>query len=170
MRLSLIAIALLVVPAFAQDAKPAAAPCATPEYREFDFWIGDWDVRGPAGKLVGSNTIKPIHNGCVLFESWAGAGGVTGSSFNIYDASRKHWHQTWVDSSGSLLELDGGVVDGGMVLVSAASAGSRNRITWSVLPDGRVRQLWQTTSDGGATWKTSFDGFYEKKAKSLTPP
>jgi len=61
------------------------------------------------------------------------------------------------------LELDGVAADGGMVLTSAATDNPRNRITWRVLPDARVRQLWETSSDGGATWTTSFDGYYEKK-------
>ena len=147
----------------AQDAKTPPPTCVAPEHRQFDFWLGDWEVRNPAGKVVGRNTITSLHKGCVLFENWTGAGGVTGSSFNLYDASRKQWHQTWVDSSGSLLELDGVAGDGGMVLTSAATDNPRNRITWRVLPDARVRQLWETSSDGGATWTTSFDGYYGKK-------
>jgi hypothetical protein len=29
--------------------------------------------------------------------------------------------------------------------------------------DGTVRQLWETSSDGGSTWTTSFDGLYRRK-------
>lgn len=150
--------------AHAADAPaPGPAPCTGAEHRQFDFWLGDWDVRGPAGKLAGRNRITSLHNGCVLFESWSSADGkVTGSSFNLYDADSKRWHQTWVDSSGSLLQLDGGMAEGRMVLVSAPGA-ARNRITWTPLPDGRVRQLWEATSDNGTTWTTAFDGYYEKR-------
>ena len=158
----LLALAFAAAPAFAQSPPQS---CAAPEHRQFDFWIGEWNVRNAAGRVVGTNTIKALHKGCVLMESWTGAGGVTGSSLNIYDASGRQWHQTWVDSSGSLLELDGNLVDGAMVLSSAASDSPRNRITWRVLPDGRVRQLWETSSDNGTTWKTSFDGYYEKAPK-----
>jgi hypothetical protein len=28
--------------------------------------------------------------------------------------------------------------------------------------DGSVRQFWQTSSDGGETWATIWDGHYEK--------
>ena len=155
MRIVCLIVTLAATSAIAQ---PARDPCSTPEHRQFDFWIGDWEVRNAAGKVVGTNNITKLHKGCVLFENWSGTGGVTGSSFNIYDASRKQWHQTWVDNSGSLLELDGKFVDGAMML-----SNSGNRITWRVLPDGRVRQLWEASSDNGATWKTSFDGYYEKK-------
>ncbi|MEO8385623.1 MAG: hypothetical protein ABI583_10295, partial [Betaproteobacteria bacterium] len=54
-------------------AKPK--PCTSPAYRQFDFWIGDWDVTNPAGKLVGTNLIKPILGGCVLHENWFATGG-----------------------------------------------------------------------------------------------
>lgn len=149
--------------ALAQDPKPA--PCSSPEHRQFDFWLGDWEVRGPAGKIAGHNTITSTHNGCVLLESWKGNGGVTGSSFNVYDAERRKWRQTWVDSTGGVLDLEGTLADGRMVLASAPApkSGAISRITWERLPDGRVRQLWETSPDGGATWKVAFDGYYSRK-------
>jgi hypothetical protein len=147
----------------AQDAKPA--PCSAPEHRQFDFWLGEWEVRGPAGKVAGQNSIASTHGGCVVLESWKGTGGVTGSSFNVYDPERKKWRQTWVDSTGGILDLEGAFAGGRMVLASAppSKGDAINRITWERLPDGRVRQLWETSSDGGATWKTAFDGYYSKR-------
>jgi hypothetical protein len=150
------------IAALADDPPKAPPPCATPAHRQFDFWIGDWDVRNPAGKLVGRNQITVMHNGCVLLESWSGNGGVTGSSFNLYDAERGKWHQTWVDNSGSLLVLEGGLAGSRMVLASAPGE-AMSRITWEPLADGRVRQLWESSADRGATWKTAFDGYYEKR-------
>lgn len=157
-----VAALALSLHAVAQDAKPA--PCSAPEHRQFDFWLGDWEVRGPAGKVAGTNTITLEHNGCVLVEHWKGNGGVTGSSFNVYDTDRKKWRQTWVDSTGGLLDLEGTFANQRMTLASAADPkGSISRITWERLPDGRVRQLWETSSDGGATWKVAFDGYYSKR-------
>jgi hypothetical protein len=37
------------------------------------------------------------------------------------------------------------------------------RISWTPGPDGSVRQLWETSADGGKTWETAFDGKYVKK-------
>ena len=149
--------------AHAQQAK--TAPCTAPEHRQFDFWLGEWEVRDATGAFAGRNEITSVHNGCVVFESWRGRGGVTGMSFNIYDAEHKKWRQTWVDSTGGFLELEGTFADGKMELASPAGdgKGSVNRITWQRLPDARVRQLWETSTDGGATWKVAFDGYYEKK-------
>ncbi len=85
----------------------------------------------------------------------------------MFDRVSKHWHQTWVDSGGMLLELDGGFVDGRMVLEGPGKGKKdeaiTNRIVWEKLMDGRVRQTWTVSSDGGATWSIAFDGFYTKR-------
>ena len=154
----------------APPAKPAAPPCADAASRQFDFWIGDWDVFDPTGKSVGVNRIEPMYSDCFLHESWKGNGNFIGQSFNRYDASRGVWHQTWVDSSGTLLLLEGGLRDGKMVMSDAATPGKRdpksvNEISWTPNPDGSVRQHWRATADGGATWKTVFDGKYVRAAR-----
>ena len=38
------------------------------------------------------------------------------------------------------------------------------RITWTPLDGGRVRQHWESTTDGGKTWVTAFDGLYTRRA------
>jgi hypothetical protein len=70
----------------------ATAPCGTADHRAFDFWVGKWNVRTPDGKLAGTNRIER---------------GYSGESLNIYDAARKVWHQSWADSDGTLLVLEG---------------------------------------------------------------
>jgi hypothetical protein len=160
----MVALALLLPFAAWADDMPEA--CNAAAYRAFDFWLGDWNVSAPDGHLVGHNRVVKDYNGCVLQENWTGVKGGTGSSFNIYDAPRKVWHQTWVDSMGSLLTLEGGVKDGRMVLsgeqLQPDGKKSLNRITWTPQKDGSVRQLWESSSDGGKTWKTVFDGIYRK--------
>ena len=36
----------------------APAPCSSSEFRQFDFWIGDWDVANAKGKAAGRNRIE----------------------------------------------------------------------------------------------------------------
>lgn len=135
--------------------------------RDFDFWVGAWDVFGPQGRQVGTNTIALLFDGGALSEHWRGNGGVEGHSLNAYDPHRDRWHQTWVDSTGGLLLLDGGLVAGSMVLEGTApgedGAHERQRITWTP-HDGHVRQHWETSADDGATWQTAFDGDYRPRA------
>ena len=86
----LLPILIATVPLTPLCAAPVpAAPCSAPEYRQFDFWLGDWDVTNPAGKPVGHNHVTQEYGGCVLQEHWSGSGGSLGSSFNIYDPARK---------------------------------------------------------------------------------
>lgn len=152
-----------------QPGEAVAASCDAPEYRQFDFWIGDWQVFA-GERQAGTNSIRPVHGGCALQENWqgAGAGGISGSSFNIYDRATGQWHQTWVDARGTLLQLDGGLVDGAMVLSGSRPAPNRgtalHRITWTPNDDGSVRQLWETSLDEGASWSVLFDGRYVNSA------
>ena len=169
----LVSACIPAVCALAGESAPGATanaspvPCSSGEHRQFDFWLGDWEVRNPAGKIVGHNRIVSLHNGCALQESWTGNGNFTGTSLNSYDADRKAWYQTWVDSGGGLLMLDGGMVTGSMVLrgESASTGGgiALQRISWTPHPDGRVRQHWETSNDGGRTWATVFDGMYARQ-------
>jgi hypothetical protein len=154
-------------PAAAQTAPPPGQACKAPEHHQFDFWIGQWDVTLPNGKRAGVNKIELILGGCALRETWAGAGGSDGTSYNAWDATRRRWHQTWVDNQGSLLTLEGAFADGKMILegetVDTAGRKQRQRITWEQTSPGHVRQLWESSSDGGATWTVAFDGRYAKR-------
>ncbi len=172
-----IAALLLLCMTAGGAAAQASAPrssCGGPEFHQFDFWIGDWDVHDANGKPVGRNRIAAVQKGCALTEQWEGRGGVTGTSLNAWDAERKRWHQTWIDSSGGLLLLDGGLVDGKMVLSGTANDSSgkpaRQRITWQKLSDGRVRQTWESSADGGATWTVAFDGYYSTRGSIFHVP
>ena len=153
---------------------PAAAPpmpvvtVATPlqqEITEWDEFIGhataDWDG-------TGTNRIDREYAGCVLHERYVTPGGYSGESLNTYDAARQVWHQTWVDNTGLLLQLDGRLVDGRMVLEGETPArdgpGTRHRITWTPNPDGSVRQLWESTDVKGG-WTVAFDGRYKRKSQ-----
>ena len=148
-------------------AAPAlAAPCDAPEHRAFDFWLGEWNVRTPDGKLAGVNRIVREYGGCVLHERYDTGKGYSGESLNVYDASRKAWHQTWVDTDGTLLLLEGGARDGRMILegqtVNAEGPPTKHRITWSPNADGSVRQHWEST-DAKGQWTTAFDGTYTRR-------
>jgi hypothetical protein len=102
---------MFVLPAYAQQ-----APCSDPGYRQFDFWLGKWQVFRPDGKLAGTNRIEKEYGGCVLHERYATPGRYSGESLNTYDPSRRVWHQTWVDNSGMLLLWDGQFNGKSMVL------------------------------------------------------
>ena len=103
MQLSTRAAMLLLLGLVASPGDAASpAPCASPEHRQFDFWIGDWRIHKPDGSFAGINRITPEYGGCVIHERYVTGKGYSGESLNIYDAARKVWHQTWVDDTGLL--------------------------------------------------------------------
>jgi len=148
------------------QAKPG---CAAPEYHQFDFWIGDWTVTDPHGNAAGTNRIERILDGCVLQEHWLGAKGGGGTSLNMWDATDGRWHQVWMDVSGGMLQLRGKLEGSSMVMSGehptrgGAGGVTVERITWTPLAGGNVRQLWESSGDGGATWTTQFDGTYVRR-------
>lgn len=164
--------------ASAQNPQQGPPPCSSDEASQFDFWLGSWEVRAN-GQIAGHNRITREVGGCVLHERYTTPQGYQGESFNIYDASRGVWHQTWVDNGGLLLTLEGTYSDGRMVLegtTQGQNGASQQRITWSVIDEGpNVRQLWETSTDGGATWTNAFDGTYvpvdpESSSESASDP
>jgi hypothetical protein len=146
-----------------------AYPCEHDEaFRAFDFWIGDWNVHGPAGSFAGSNTIERAERGCVLVENWTSVGGGTGMSINYLDKATGEWVQVWNAEGGSQIHIRGGMTDDGMLLVGtlhdvASNTTSPFRGLWTPLPDGRVRQFFEQSGDNGKTWSTWFEGFYTRK-------
>lgn len=179
-RATLLMLLLIAPAAFAgQTAVPAPAPavgppataaCSTDEQRQFDFWLGEWEVTGKAGKIVGHSRIEKTLLGCVIAEHWtstSGAGANDGKSYNLFNNRTRRWEQFWVDARGNRLMLTGGLVDGRMVLtavgeVADAKSGihQRDRVSWTPNADGSVRQWWESSSDDGKTWTTTFDGLY----------
>lgn len=159
------------LPARSQSATPTPAPvpppCSAPEFRQFDFWLGEWEVEA-RGKIAGYNKISRLYGDCILREEYRTANGAyVGTSLNGWDAARKVWHQTWVDNQGLVLLLDGRFENGAMRLEGkspTADGGEQiDRITWTPNPDGTVRQHWEQSTDGGKSWQTAFDGLYRKK-------
>jgi tetratricopeptide (TPR) repeat protein len=143
----------------------AATPCAfSPEARQFDFWLGSWDVRTAQGDLAGTNDIHPGAGDCVLIENWKGAQGGPGQSLNFYDADAKLWRQIWVDASASVTRFEGTFTEGQMRFkgerVSATGQRVPVKMTFTPMPDGRVRQMGEVSNDGGKTWTVEYDLYY----------
>lgn len=146
--------------------RPAAAQrCAGAEYRAFDFWAGDWQVFGSGGAVAGSNVIRPVAGGCALQENWDD-GAIPGTSLNMYDPRMDRWTQLWMDANGFTLELGGGLDDSTMELTGARRGTSGtviDRIRWSPLQGGEVRQLWETRNGPDGAWSVLFNGTYSPR-------
>ena len=168
-----LALTLYAQPAFA----PPANACSDPEFRQLDFWLGEWNATwpAPAGLPAGSGTnhITKSYEGCVIEEHFDGRPGqhLMGHSVSVYHAPTKSWRQTWVDASNSRVDFVGGLVDGKMVLVgdwkgvNGPGKDAIIRMSYSKNPDGSVRQHGEQSTDFGVTWSNNFDFTYHPKSK-----
>lgn len=167
--LPLAAVLILLAASGAAAQTPPAAPCQEGgRYADFDFWVGEWDVSLPDGRQAGTNRIEKSERGCLLVERWTGAGGSTGTSVNFYDPARARWRQLWVSMDGTVIEIEGGLRDGSMVLegtlIGRGGGSQPFRGTWTPNDDGSVRQHFEISEDGGRTWATWFDGRYVRRS------
>ncbi len=161
-----ILFAILFFAFFSAKAQNESCACCTENHRDFDFWVGEWEVYDDAGNRVGTNTIDKMQEGCVLRENWIGLGGNTGTSLNFFNLKSKQWEQLWVDNSGTHLKLKGNRTGNQMVLSSDEFASTDgklyiNRIKWILNDDGTVRQLWEVLQDGLVV-QVAFDGIYKR--------
>lgn len=180
-RLSLnvaLAASLISVPLTAQTppastpaapATPAPPACAAPEHRQFDFWVGRWDVSQTGQtQVIARSLIERLFADCVIRETWMPLSGGGGSSLNTYQPAQRRWRQLWADSSNGWVSFEGGIEGGAMVLTGAwtNADGSPNltRMTYTRNPDGSVRQAGSVSNDGGQTWTPNFDFTYRRAA------
>jgi hypothetical protein len=149
------------------SSSPSAA-CTSAEHRQFDFWLGDWDLAIHArtsptsetwGHAKGTQRIESILGGCAILESFAAEGPQTpwaGRSVSSYQAKPGKWRQTWVDDQGSYLAFAGGIEAGVMTLFGEPreSEGKtvQMRMVFLDVTPRSLRWEWQRTEDG---WKTS---------------
>ena len=141
-------------------------PCLyEPGYRQFDFWLGEWDVY-IAGQKVGTSNIKSLQSGCIIEENWAGGFGETGQSFNFYNPITKKWHESYMGNRGGNWMMDGEYTDGAMRYQGHMYTPKGDALVHTTLfnlgPD-KVRHVSETSTDGGKTWTKVWDALYERR-------
>ncbi|HYC31538.1 MAG TPA: hypothetical protein VEB59_04570 [Gemmatimonadales bacterium] len=164
-----ISAALVPLDAYGLGAGPRG--CDSPAHREFDFWVGQWDVfGGSSANLVGTSVVKSRVDGCVVEENWTSAVFGRGRSLNAYDAATGTWTQMWVSSGGcpfGIILMEGGFADGSMTLrgvrtqpegflvAPPCSPPPETVVTthtdlfrWTALPSGSVLQQIAAANDG----------------------
>lgn len=154
------ACVLASVAGVTMSAQSAPRPCDGPTYRQFDFWIGDWDVfeRGASTKAADVR-IASVLDGCALQEDYTDPTGLHGTSISSYDAAAGQWQQTWVTNRGQLVVIHGVREGNALVFNGFRHDGPKQvmlRARWQ--PEGtNVRQTAEVSADGGATWQQWFD-------------
>lgn len=151
-----------------------ARPCSDSTYRQFDFWIGEWEVFGTNNKKAGDSRITLVLDSCIILEEWTSASvnkGIryAGKSYNTYNAARKRWQQYWVDNAGGVTEYFYGRYEPGKMILETANEKQPDgsvkiqKMTFYHLSPDKVRQHGENSTDNGKTWKTDFDLEYKRK-------
>ena len=139
----------------AREADLAHHPCLIKdEYRAFDFWLGTWDVKIPAGFKAATDVVEKSEDGCVITQTWNGTIGTFGRSYTFFDAARETWVNTWVGRAGGVATIEGGPKGGDVVLEGPGTTGpdSRTRVTWKRLGEDRIDVITEGSADAGKTW------------------
>jgi hypothetical protein len=113
--------------------------------------------------------IERANGNCTIVENYYTKGAYIGKSFNIYDPSAKKWRQFWNDNLGQVLQFEGefDAKENALKYRSEArnSQGQKvlSKMTFYNLSPEKVRQVWETSTDDGATWALAFDGLYTRR-------
>jgi hypothetical protein len=129
--------------------------------RDFDFWVGEWDVSWGNGAR-GRNVISQLFDGNAVLEQFDGRPGIElqGASLSVYDAGGEVWRQTWVDSDRNYLVFEGTFVDGVMDL-RTERGGATYRMQWRDIEPDSLRWLWQRQA-GDGNWETLWELRYAR--------
>lgn len=131
--------------------------------RQFDFWLGSWDLAWEDG--TGTNEISAIIDGMVIHEQFDGRPGspLRGISVSAWDSTIGRWRQTWVDSNGAYLDFIGSFEGGRMILERTTADGIRQRMVWFDIESDSLRWNWERASSDGSDWDVLWAVRYRRR-------
>jgi len=168
---------LFVATVFWAQQTPGTPPCERPEQKQFDFWVGDWDLTSPGTKsgevLHHHNTVKRILDSCIVQENFVGSSApdqapqLIGTSVSVFDVQSGKWKQTWVDNQGSYLDFTGEFKDNQMILSREATRpdGTKvlQRMVWKNITPNEFDWSWERSKDKGQSWEVLWPIHYKRK-------
>jgi len=160
-----------------QDSGSTAAtspdPCAAPEQKQLEFWVGEWDLTWPGEKQGtldhGTNSIHRRLDSCVVQEDFSGgtAMHLRGMSVSTFDTRARKWKQTWVDNEGGYLDFVGEYKDGQMILArdGVRLDGTKvvQRMVFKNITTNQLDWSWEASTDGGKTWQVMWPIHYKRR-------
>lgn len=165
----LLPIALLAATGCASGGEVRAGPpgsgCPDPVYRQLDFRLGEFTVTGIGGVAAGESRVESVLGGCMLVEHWRGAISGHGRAHMFYDRADRTWRLVYVTDDGATLYLSGEFQGNTLLLTGENDMDSMaglHRMTFSPLTNGASRQLWEFSTDEGASWNVIHDGAYKR--------
>jgi hypothetical protein len=158
----IIAIAQTSMPIPASEAGRCADSAA---HRALEFRIGTWAIASPSGTSEGTSVIRYDLDRCVVVEEWDGIRD-RGRNIDAYNDDDHAWHRLFVDAQGRVHVFEG--TGGGASIAyrgtSRDGTGKTelNRLTIRSTGRDGMTEVWRQSLDGGATWRTVFEGRYTR--------
>lgn len=163
---TMLCFALFLIDGYRGLASQTSPRCTDAQFRQLDFWVGEWDVADSQRNPVGRSDVSSTLDGCAVREEWRSEG-FHGISLSAYDKPDARWRQFWVDNFGAVLRLEGGWSGEELKLEGSrtGSDGKTRQIRMILTPmaDGSIRQVQQRSEDGGSTWTLIFEGLYTRR-------
>lgn len=185
---------LLALPpgeARAQTELPPASACPDARSRQFDFWIGEWDVLNrhrrpesddPVWYETGTATarVQPVVGGCAIVERWDGMltfDRVMGFSVRAFDPAREVWDLVllWPSANRPVFAHFAGEFRHGRGEFVAGSVDSHDRpqitrITFADVGPDALRWDLALSGDSGITWRTTWIMEFTRRSATAAPP
>jgi hypothetical protein len=129
--------------------------------REFDFWLGEWDVAWGDGN-TGTSSVYCDFDDRVIVESFDGrpSSTIQGMSLSTFDEEAGVWRQCWVDSRGRFTVVSGGFDGEAMDLRTDGDPLKRAR--WRDITAESFTWTLEESSDRGRTWELRWELHYTR--------
>ncbi len=150
-----------------------APPCSSPEFKQMDFWVGEWQATWPAPQagqpeVRGTNVIRKILSDCVVEENFSGPA-FEGKSVSTFNPRNGRWQQTWVDSDGGYLDFVGGADGTNFIYTRSFVQNGKTihqRMVFKNIKSDSFDWSWERSEDEGKTWKVVWPIHYSRKTSS----
>ena len=139
----------------------------------FDFWVGDWDVHWinpDSSYTYGDNLIEKRLDGKVIQEHFIDSiSGFMGTSISVYGIADSIWHQSWADNAGGYFNFYG-IIDGKKRIFQTKPKKRNGKMIIQQMVFYNIEENdftwdWESSIDGGETWKLVWQIFYERKVE-----
>jgi len=142
--------------------------CArNPESRQLDYWLGTWTVGAPGSAPNAVSKVTLSLDQCMVVENWDGGTGHSGQNTFAYSPDDKSWYGMFADNQGRVHVFTSGKISSGSAEFQGTSRGPKgetvlNRVSIVRRSPNRVEQVWEKSTDNGATWNIVFRGEYSR--------
>jgi len=145
------------------------AGCLEAQSRQFDFWVGEWEV-SPTGAsmILAESSITLVDQGCVVMEEWRPFAGSSAHSISAYDAASGRWRQAYAGTGGGWT-LYAGNLDGEVLRFANESSPGTQRMNYQRLDADTVRQWGESYNETSDVWTVTWDFTYRRRPGSLPP-